>query len=88
MKLKDLKENFKGMWIMALAFVVIFGVFTFISSMEKAEEQRMIELQIQEYNYQCGLRAVYADKNLEKDEFRYILGQDKYYIAGFCDDPK
>ena len=44
MKLKDLKENFKGMWIMALAFVVIFGVFTFISSMEKAEEQRWVEL--------------------------------------------
>ena len=88
MKLKDLKENFKGMWIMALAFVVIFGVFTFISSMEKAEEQRWIALQIQEYNFQCGLRAIHADKSLTKEEFRYFLGQDKYYIAGFCANPK
>ena len=27
----NLKENFKGMWIMALAFAVIFGVFTFLN---------------------------------------------------------
>ena len=56
--------------------------------MEREEEQRRIELEIREYNFQCGLRAIHADKSLTKEEFRYFLGQGKYYISGFCADPK
>ena len=84
----NLKENFKGMWIMGLAFAVIFGVFTAISSLERAEEQERIELKNRQYNYQCGLREIRRKVSIDEEELGYILGKGNNFIESFCADPK